>query len=126
MNIVSIIEKKVANKSLTKNEIEFFVNGYTNGQIPDYQMSSLLMAIVCRGMNEEETFHLTQAMLDSGDKVDLSKINGTTCDKHSTGGVGDSTTIAIAPILAWQNFPEEAWALPVARWTNLKASPIST
>ena len=104
MNIVSIIEKKVANKSLTKNEIEFFVNGYTNGQIPDYQMSSLLMAIVCRGMNEEETFHLTQAMLDSGDKVDLSKINGTTCDKHSTGGVGDSTTIAIAPILACCDF----------------------
>ena len=104
MNIVSIIEKKVANKSLTKNEIEFFVNGYTNGQIPDYQMSSLLMAIVCRGMNEEETFHLTQAMLDSGDKVDLSKINGTTCDKHSTGGVGDSTTIAIAPILACCGF----------------------
>ncbi|MBQ2723313.1 MAG: thymidine phosphorylase [Clostridia bacterium] len=104
MNIINIIEKKVAGKNLSQQEIEFFVNGYTNGQIPDYQMSSLLMAIVCRGMDEQETFHLTQAMLQSGDTVDLSSIDGITCDKHSTGGVGDSTTIAVAPILACCGF----------------------
>lgn len=100
MNIVEIIEKKKTKQELTKEEINYFVNGYTDGSIPDYQMSALLMAILLNGMTDEETFAMTDAMLHSGDTVDMSALGGTVVDKHSTGGIGDSTTLALAPILA--------------------------
>lgn len=103
MRMYDIIENKKNNKPLTKEEIDFVVNGFTNGEIPDYQMSALLMAIVLNGMNEEETTNLTLAMASSGNILDLSSVNGNTVDKHSTGGVGDKTTLIVAPIVACLN-----------------------
>ncbi|BBB31755.1 pyrimidine-nucleoside phosphorylase [Thermotomaculum hydrothermale] len=100
MDIVSIIKKKRDKQALTKEEIYFFIEGVTNGTIPDYQISALLMAIVLNGMNEEETFYLTEAMMKSGDILDLSEVEGFKCDKHSTGGVGDKITMIIAPLAA--------------------------
>lgn len=100
MDILNIIEKKKHKQALTKAEIDFFVNGFTDGSVADYQMSSLLMAILLNGMDDRETFDLTMAMLNSGDVVDTSSIDGLVVDKHSTGGVGDSTTLALAPVLA--------------------------
>lgn len=99
MDIKSIIDKKSKNKQLTKDEIEFFVNGYTAGTITDYQASALLMAIKILGMSEKETFFLTNAMLNSGEILDLKDL-GIVVDKHSTGGISDTTTIALAPICA--------------------------
>lgn len=98
----NILEKKKNNLELTKEEIEFVVNNYTNGNIPDYQMSALLMAICINGMSDNEIFYLTKCMTDSGDKIDLSSISNTV-DKHSTGGVGDKTTLIIGPIVACLN-----------------------
>lgn len=100
MTILDVIEKKKNHQELTTQEIDFFVNGFTKGEIPDYQISSLLMAIVLNDMTDRETFDLTNAMLNSGDVVDMSSVGGTVVDKHSTGGIGDSTTLALAPILA--------------------------
>ena len=100
MNILEIIEKKKNKQALSTEEIHFFVNGFTAGEIPDYQISSLLMAIVLNGMDDREIYDLTDAMLHSGDVMDLSELGGNVVDKHSTGGVGDSTTLALAPILA--------------------------
>lgn len=100
MTILDIIEKKKTKQELTKEEIDFFVDGFTKGEIADYQMSALLMAILLNGMTDRETFDMTNAMLHSGDVVDMSCLNGVVCDKHSTGGIGDSTTLALAPILA--------------------------
>lgn len=100
MNILDIIEKKKNKLQLTNSEIAYFVNGYTKGEIPDYQISSLLMAIRLNGMSDDEIFALTDSMLHSGDIMDMSEIGGCIVDKHSTGGVGDSTTLALAPILA--------------------------
>ena len=100
MNILNIITKKKNKYALTKEEIEFVITNYVNGTIKDYQMSSLLMAIVLNGMNLEETYFLTKAMLESGDVIDLSEISGVVVDKHSTGGVGDKTTLILDPILA--------------------------
>ena len=100
MTIIDIIEKKKIKQELTTEEITFLVNGFTDGSIPDYQMSSLLMAILLNGMTDRETFDLTNAMLHSGDVVDMSALGGIVVDKHSTGGIGDSTTLALAPILA--------------------------
>ena len=100
MNIIEIIDKKSKGKALSRKEIEYFVNGYTNGEIADYQASSLLMAIKLKGMNEKETIDLTRAMLYSGETNDLSSLPGVTVDKHSTGGVGDKTTIVLAPLVA--------------------------
>ena len=100
MTILDIIEKKKTKQELTREEIRFFVNGFTEGSIPDYQMSALLMAILLNGMTDRETFDMTDAMLHSGDVVDMSALGGIVVDKHSTGGIGDSTTLALAPILA--------------------------
>lgn len=99
MNIKDIISKKADGNALTQDEIKFAVNGYVDGTIPDYQMSALLMAIYTKGMDKVETFYLTDAMLHSGEVLDLSDL-GTTVDKHSTGGVSDTTTIVIVPICA--------------------------
>lgn len=100
MNILDIINKKRLKQELTKEEIHYFVDEYTKGTIPDYQMSSLLMAICCNGMSFQETIFLTDSMLESGEVLDLSSIDGKKIDKHSTGGVGDKTTIILGPLVA--------------------------
>ncbi len=100
MRMYDIIQKKKHGAALTKEEIFFAVQGFCDGEIPDYQMSAFLMAICLKGMNEQETTDLTLAMAKSGDQLDLSKIKGVTADKHSTGGVGDKTTLIIGPLVA--------------------------
>ena len=100
MTIVDIINKKRLNKELTREEIEFAVNGYLDGSIKDYQMSSLLMAIVLNGMTDRETIDLTDIMIKSGEVINLKEIDGLIVDKHSTGGVGDKVTLVLAPLLA--------------------------
>lgn len=100
MRMYDIIHKKRNGGELSEQEIKFFVNGYTDGSIPDYQASALCMAIYFRGMSADETAALTLAMADSGDRIDLSGIDGFTVDKHSTGGVGDKTSLIVAPIVA--------------------------
>ena len=100
MRMYDIIEKKKQGGALSKEEIAFFVKGYTNGEIPDYQASALCMAICLKGMNDEETAELTFAIRDSGKKPDFSGIKSLRADKHSTGGVGDKTSLVICPIVA--------------------------
>lgn len=100
MRMYDIIEKKRTGSELTLEEIRFFVNEYTMGKVPDAQAAALLMAICCNGMTMRETTDLTQAMEHSGDVLDLSRIDGPTADKHSTGGVGDKTTLIVAPTAA--------------------------
>lgn len=98
--MVDIIEKKRNGNVLTDKEISFFINGYINEEIPEYQVSALLMAIYFKGMNKEEIASLTNYMLHSGDVIDLSKINGIKVDKHSTGGVGDKTSLVLGPLVS--------------------------
>ncbi len=105
MRMIDIIEKKRDGYALTKEEIDFFIKGYTNGDIPDYQASSLAMAIFFQDMTEEERANLTMAMVNSGDVIDLSNIDGIKVDKHSTGGVGDTTTLVLAPLVASVGVP---------------------
>lgn len=99
MNIQEIIAKKRDKQKLSKQEIEYFIENYTNGNIPDYQAAALTMAIYLNGMDEEETTNLTLAMAHSGDVLDLSEL-GIVIDKHSTGGIGDKITLILAPIIA--------------------------
>ena len=98
--MVDIIEKKRNGNVLTDKEISFFINGYINEEIPEYQVSALLMAIYFKGMNKEEIASLTNYMLHSGDVIDLSEINGVKVDKHSTGGVGDKTSLVLGPLVS--------------------------
>ncbi|MDF2546436.1 MAG: deoA [Anaerosolibacter sp.] len=105
MRIYDIILKKRNGHPLTKDEISYFIQEYTRGNIPDYQAASLLMAIYFQKMNKEETANLTEAMMNSGDVLDLSRIHGIKVDKHSTGGVGDTTTLIVAPLVASCNVP---------------------
>lgn len=100
MNVIELIKKKRDRKSLTKDEVFFLINDYTLGKIPDYQFSAFLMAAFLNGMNSEETSSITEAMLYSGKIIDLSNIDGAKVDKHSTGGVGDKTSLILAPIVA--------------------------
>ncbi|WP_271000461.1 pyrimidine-nucleoside phosphorylase [Listeria seeligeri] len=105
MRMVDIISKKRDGKALSTEEIQFFIDGYTNGEIPDYQASALAMAIFFQDMNDEERADLTMAMVGSGDTIDLSAIEGIKVDKHSTGGVGDTTTLVLAPLVAAVDVP---------------------
>lgn len=105
MYIVDLINKKRKNETFTFSEIKYIVDGFTKGEIKDYQMSSLLMAMCINGLTVEETYYLTECMLNSGDIVDLSSIPGIKVDKHSTGGVGDKTTLIVAPIVASVGVP---------------------
>ena len=100
MNTVELIKKKRNGKTLTKEEILFLINGYSNQQITDYQFSAFLMAGFINGFNPSETASLTNSMLHSGKVLDLKRLNGAKVDKHSTGGVGDKTSLIIAPIVA--------------------------
>ena len=111
MRMYDIIMKKRNGKKLSEQEIEFFVQGYTKGNIPDYQVSALMMAIYFQKMSDEETKYLTLSMTNSGEQLDLSKIKGIKVDKHSTGGVGDKTSLALAPMVA-------ACGIPVAKMSG--------
>ena len=111
MRMYDIITAKKRGMELTDEQIAYFVKGFTNGEIPDYQMSSLLMAICLKGLNSRETATLTMEMAASGDMLDLSAIEGRKADKHSTGGVGDKTTLIVAPIVA-------ALGVPVAKMSG--------
>lgn len=105
MRMVDLIIKKQEGKELTKEEIRFLIEGYTNGSVPDYQMSAFAMAVYFQDMTDRERVEFTMAIAESGDQIDLSEIDGIKVDKHSTGGVGDTTTLVLAPLVASLGVP---------------------
>ena len=107
MRMYDLIEKKKTGKVLSSEEIRWMVLSYTKGEIPDYQMSAMKMAICFQGLNEKETLDLTLAMRDSGDRMDLSGIQGIKADKHSTGGVGVKSSLSLDTIIAELGIPME-------------------
>ena len=111
MRMIDLIEKKKEKIELTKEEITFIINGYVAKEIPDYQISAFLMAIYFNGMTNQEIYYLTDAMLHSGEVIDLSKINGIKVDKHSTGGVEDKVTIILMPLVV-------SFGVPVAKMSG--------
>ncbi len=111
MRMYDLILKKKYGGKMTKEEIDYIVQGYTKGEIPDYQMSAFLMAVCLKGMDMEETTNLTLSMRDSGETLDLSKIHGIKVDKHSTGGVGDKTSLCLSAMVA-------ACGVPVAKMSG--------
>jgi len=115
LNAVEIIRKKRDQEELSQREIEFFISEYSKGNIPDYQASSFLMAVYLNGMSQKEISDLTMAMANSGDKLNLSQIAGIKVDKHSTGGIGDKTTMVVLPIVA-------SLGVPVAKMSRKRSS----
>ena len=111
MRMIDLIEKKRDGYKLNKDEIDFIIQGYTKGEIPDYQVSAFLMATYLKGMDDEEATNMAISMLNSGDKLDLSEIPGVKVDKHSTGGVGDKTTLVVGPLAA-------ACGVPIAKMSG--------
>ena len=105
LRMVDLIEKKQEKEELTAEEVRWMIDGFTSGEVPDYQMSAMLMAVFYNGMTKEELSEMTMAMVDSGDQIDLSAIEGIKVDKHSTGGVGDTTTLVLAPLVASVGVP---------------------
>ena len=105
MNIIDIIEKKKNNSELSEEEIDYFVQNYTKGEVTDYQASALIMAICINGMTQNEILNLTMSMANSGDVLDLTDISNNIVDKHSTGGVGDKITLIVMPIIASLGIP---------------------
>ena len=123
MLMINVIEKKRDGQALSAEEIRFFIRGYTAGDIPDYQAAALAMAIYLQGMNRAETVNLTMAMAESGDMLDLSDITDYAIDKHSSGGVGDKTTLVVLPLVASFDVPiakmsGRGLGFGGGRWTN--------
>ena len=123
MRMYDIIEKKRDGLALSDEEIRFFVDGYTDGSIPDYQASALCMAIFFRGMNDREISVLTDAMAHSGDMIDLSRFGTLSADKHSTGGVGDKTSLIVMPIVAALGAKVAKMTAIRSPWTASASSP---
>src|ERR1019366_897678 len=118
MRTVDLIQRKRGGEELAPEEVEFLVNGYTSGEIPDYQMSAFLMAVYFKGMTDREVSRLTECMLHSGDTVDLSGVPGVKVDKDSTGGVGDKTSFIVAPLAATAGVVVPMMSSPALRHTG--------